>query len=878
MATSALATAFVNIVPGTMALENYLKKELSDQADGAGAMAGARMGNATGKTFGSSVKSLIGPALGTAATYGFARFVEGSVKAAEEAKVADERLQQVTKSMNLFGAGTGAVVSRLNDYSTSLMKNIAVDDESIKATQAKLMTFKDLAKTADTTGGAFDRATAAAYDLASAGFGSAETNAVQLGKALQDPVKGITALARSGVTFTDVEKKRIETLVKSNQMGEAQNMVLKAIETQVGGTAAATALASDKMKISFGELKEQVGTALAPAFAALATALVPVIDKLAPVLAKTFESLTPVITNLGAALPGLLTALMPLLPVFGQVIALLGQIGVAIIPPLITVIKALVPPITTLLPLFLDLAQQILKPLAPLVVQLIGSFQPLINAVLPVLSNLLKTLLPIFLDLLKSVVMPLIPTVVKLVEAFGPLLVAVLPVLVQLLNLTVIPALKLLSSIINVVLVPVLTFLIGKITEVVGWFSNFGPNIAKAGAAIGDWFKKLPGLLAGWMADAGKWLVNAGKNVVDGLINGLKNGITNLGGAVKGIADTVINGFKNLLGIHSPSKVFHEFGKNIMQGLNEGLTGEKSNVADTMTKVSDWLVSALDSKKISASQEKAGLALVKAFSGPMKQYEAEYKATLDQLDKAQQDLQKKIEERASYVSNLAAKFGSALNIQDATKDQAGTTAADAIKQLQERIAKTEELTKATDTLLKMGLDKGLYKQIVEAGAVDFAKSIIEGGKGAVDQLNVLSKEADTKALDLANKVGDTLFNQGIKFAESVVKGLTDKKQDLETLMSGVAKAFETAIGNVVANSKTDIAKSLTDAKGFLDGAVASAKAAIDAAKAPKVVADVKTAGNGTISQQVVNYYAAQNESLTSEQQLVQAVQRVGRIL
>jgi phage-related protein len=871
----------VNIVPGTVAVENYLKTGLSGQAGLAGEAAGAAMAEGTGKTFGSRVKGLLGPSLaiaGTAAAYGFTRFVEESVKASEEAKVADDRINQVAKSMGLFGAGTGEVVGRLNDYSSALMKNIGVDDESIKATQAKLLTFKELAKTADTTGGAFDRATAAAYDLASAGFGSAETNAVQLGKALQDPVKGITALARSGVTFTEAEKKRIETLVKSNKMGEAQNLVLKAIEQQVGGTAAATATASQKMSVSWGELKEQVGGALAPAFAALATALIPVVDKLAPVLAKTFEALTPVLTNLTSVLPQLLTAVMPLLPAFGQVVALLGQIGVAVIPPLIAVIKALIPPITSLLPLFLDLAMQIIKPLAPLVVALITSLQPLIAAILPVLSGLLKVILPIFLDLLKSVVIPLIPTVVKLVEAFGPLLVAVLPILVTLLNLTVIPALKLLSGIIQTVLVPVIGFLVTVVTDVIKWFSNFGPNLAKAGSAIGTWFKNLPGLIGGFLKNAATWLLNAGKNIIEGLINGIKNGVSLLGGAVKGVADTVINGFKNLLGIHSPSKVFHEFGRNILQGLTDGLTGEKSNVADTMQKVSDWLISAFDSKKISKAQEKAGLALVKAFSGPMAQYEAQYKATLDRLDQAQADLQKKIEERANYVSGLAAKFGSALDIQAPTADAAGTTAADAIKQLQDRIAKTEELQKATDTLLKMGLDKSLYKQIVEAGAVDFAKSIIEGGQTAVDKLNVLSKEADKKALELSNKVGDVLFGQGIKFAESVVKGLTDKKTDLEDLMSSIASAFETSIGNIVKGQKADIKAALTDAKGVLDGAVASAKAAIAASQAPVAYANVQKTGNGTVTQQVVNYYAAQNESLTSEQQLVQAVQRVGRIL
>jgi hypothetical protein len=136
-------------------------------------------------------------------------------------------------------------------------------------TQAKLMTFKELAKTAGQMGGAFDRATMAAVDMAAAGFGSAEQNAVQLGKALNDPVKGINSLTRSGITFTVEEKKKIAAMVESNRMLDAQKMILKAIETQVGGTAAASASASEKIGQSFNQLIEEFAGPFAESFAKL---------------------------------------------------------------------------------------------------------------------------------------------------------------------------------------------------------------------------------------------------------------------------------------------------------------------------------------------------------------------------------------------------------------------------------------------------------------------------------------------------------------------------------------------------------------------------------------------------------------------------------
>jgi hypothetical protein len=192
-----------------------------------------------------------------------------AVRAAEEAQVANDRLDAVAKSMNLFGSQTEKVTDRLKEFAEANERSIAVDADIIKATQAKLLTFKNLALTADEVGGAMDRATLAAIDLAAAGFGEAEQNAVQLGKALQDPVKGITALARSGVTFTEQEKEKIATLVETNRVLEAQDLILSAIETQVGGTAAATATGSAKMSLAFLAMQDALGEALMPVFEAL---------------------------------------------------------------------------------------------------------------------------------------------------------------------------------------------------------------------------------------------------------------------------------------------------------------------------------------------------------------------------------------------------------------------------------------------------------------------------------------------------------------------------------------------------------------------------------------------------------------------------------
>jgi hypothetical protein len=198
---------------------------------------------------------------------------KSALAAGEEVNSANNRILQINTAMGLFGSETQKVTDRITKLAEAQGTELGISNLTIKATQAKLLTFKNLAKSAKTVGGAFDRANRAALDMAAAGFGSAEGNAVQLGKALENPIKGIAALAKSGVTFTDQEKEKIKVLVESNKMLEAQEMVLAAIETQVGGTAKATADDTARMKEGFAQFQQSLGLGLLPILEAVTPVL-----------------------------------------------------------------------------------------------------------------------------------------------------------------------------------------------------------------------------------------------------------------------------------------------------------------------------------------------------------------------------------------------------------------------------------------------------------------------------------------------------------------------------------------------------------------------------------------------------------------------------
>lgn len=228
-----------------------------------------------------------------------------TLKAAEESEQAGNRLKQVFKSM---GEANDNAANAALDYAGKLQMQIGVEDELIAATQAKIATFKTVSNEAARMAGIFDRATAAAFDMQATGFGDAAQNAVQLGKALEDPIKGITSLRKSGITFTDAERQKIQVLVESGKKLKAQQLILAAIEKQVGGVAKATATGSSKAKVAWSEVSESIGKILLPKVNALAGTLVnSVIPKVQafieqnPKLVKWLAAGSVALVGLGAA-------------------------------------------------------------------------------------------------------------------------------------------------------------------------------------------------------------------------------------------------------------------------------------------------------------------------------------------------------------------------------------------------------------------------------------------------------------------------------------------------------------------------------------------------------------------------------------------------
>ncbi|MEP0324576.1 phage tail tape measure C-terminal domain-containing protein [Bauldia litoralis] len=161
---------------------------------------------------------------------------------------------QLESAIRSTGGAAGFVAHELTDMASGLQKVTTYGDEAIIGAQGVLLTFTKIGREI------FPEAQSAILDVATAMRMDLQSATLQVGKALNDPILGMTALTRSGIQFTKSQKDQIKTLVESGRTIDAQRILLAELETQFGGSARAArqtlggALAS--LENSFGDLFE----------------------------------------------------------------------------------------------------------------------------------------------------------------------------------------------------------------------------------------------------------------------------------------------------------------------------------------------------------------------------------------------------------------------------------------------------------------------------------------------------------------------------------------------------------------------------------------------------------------------------------------------
>ena len=235
-------------------------------------------------------------------------FLSGAVEAARESNAVAVQTAAVIKST---GGAANVTAKDIDKLSDSIARKTGIDDEQIAKASNLLLTFTGVRNEVGKGNDIFNQATKIATDMGKALGTDASGSAIQLGKALNDPVKGITALTRVGVTFTDQQKKQIEGFVASGKAAEAQKVILAELSKEFGGSAEAQATAAGRLGVTIGNIKEDIGNKL-----------IPVIDKAATVLA---DVLPGALDAVGKGFAAVSKAAEPVIEAARQIFAVLFE-------------------------------------------------------------------------------------------------------------------------------------------------------------------------------------------------------------------------------------------------------------------------------------------------------------------------------------------------------------------------------------------------------------------------------------------------------------------------------------------------------------------------------------------------------------------------
>lgn len=209
-----------------------------------------------------------GAAIGAGAVYGLSRVLSGGIADAQSYQRITTQVGQTIKST---GNAARVSVSGLKDYAGQLESMSGVDEELILSSQNVLLTFTSIRNSVGKNNDIFNQASKAALDLSTTMGGDLQGATVQLGKALNDPVKGVTALSRVGVSFTEQQKAQIKTMAAHNNLLGAQKVVLAEVNKEFGGAAKAAgkgyAGSLARAQDALGDLRRNVMTPFLPVLA-----------------------------------------------------------------------------------------------------------------------------------------------------------------------------------------------------------------------------------------------------------------------------------------------------------------------------------------------------------------------------------------------------------------------------------------------------------------------------------------------------------------------------------------------------------------------------------------------------------------------------------
>lgn len=339
----------------------------------------------------------------------------------------------------------------------------------------------------------------------------------------------------------------------------------------------------------------QLAGVLAGALGQAVTLVAPLIGQMVSALSGAFVAILPTVVSLVGALAGVWQALIPaFLAIQGALFPVVTTLVEALAPILVQLVNAILPPVISII-------QALVPAIEPVVGVIMGALIPIIEALMPVVVTVFGVIADV-IGAAMGIIQGIISAVSALIrgdwDAFWAAIGQILSGVWDLIVSVVQGAINIVSSV------------IGAAMGLIGDLWRNGWN------AVGDWLGNvwdgIVSTITGWIDG----LVGMGQDIMQGLIDGIVSMAGAIGDAIMGPITGAIDGVKDFLGIHSPSRLMRGIGVNTGEGYALGLEDTEGRIADA----SSVLAPTVPSQSVAApSVEEGGvmgaLATASAYRG-----------------------------------------------------------------------------------------------------------------------------------------------------------------------------------------------------------------------------------------------------------------------
>jgi len=338
---------------------------------------------------------------------------------------------------------------------------------------------------------------------------------------------------------------------------------------------------------SIGPLVDIIGTlatSVGGSLVAAVTGILPAIQTLQGVFISLFtdvlSTVLPVIVQLVTMFAGTLATLVPILvPIVVQIASLAATLISQLAPIFMQLVSTILPMVVTIFGAVLQAIGPLIGMIAGLLIPIIQALMPVVITVFGVIANVIGSVMQIVMGIIQVVTGIISGNWSQVWEGIGNIFGGIWNTIVAVVS----GALQIVGQVVISGIGMVMGFIGGALGNIGRFFSDTWNDVVNGvssmiGSVVG-FFSGLIGKITGAIGNAGSALFSVGVNIIQGLINGIGSMMGAIGRAVLNIVPEAIRGpFEDLLGIHSPSRVFRGYGVNIGQGLILGIGDMHSDI------------------------------------------------------------------------------------------------------------------------------------------------------------------------------------------------------------------------------------------------------------------------------------------------------------